>query len=75
MTRHQKRSKRIHQRRAREAQTRADLDDAAERSLAALAVLVAQLDSITPQLIAFSDLIGGPEPKTDGTLGPRTVLN
>ena len=75
MKRNQKRPKRIHQHRARDAQTHADLDDAAERSLAARAVLVAQLDSITPRLIAFADLIGGPEPETDGTLAPRTVLN
>ena len=43
-----------------------------DRTLAALDLLIARL---TPRLIAFSDLIGGPEPETDGTLAPRTVLN
>ena len=68
-------SDRIQKRMAREAKKHADLDEASARSRAALGVLAAQLDSITPRLIAFSDLIGGPEPETDSTLAPRTVLN
>ena len=75
MTRHNELSERIQKRMARETKKHADLDDAAERSLAALDVLTAQLNSITPRLIAFSDLIGGPELETDGTLAPRTVIN
>ena len=54
----------------------ADLADAVERSLTALDVLTAQLNSITTRLIAFSDLIGGPlNPKRAGTLAPGTDLN
>ena len=75
MTRQNELSERIQKRMAREAKKHASLDDAAVRSLAALDVLTAQLNSITPRLIAFSDLIGGPEPETDGTLALRTVLN
>ena len=68
MTRRNELSERIQKRMALEAKKHADLDAAAERSLAALDVLTAQLDSITPRLIAFSDLIGGPEPATDVSL-------
>ena len=64
MTRQNELSERIQKRMALEAKKHADLDDAAERSLAVLDVLIAQLDSITPRLMAFSDLIGGPEPET-----------
>ena len=53
MTRQNELSERIQKRMAREAKKHADLDDAAERSLAALDVLTAQLNSITPRLIAF----------------------
>ncbi len=75
MTRQHELVERIRKRTAREAKKHADLDDATERTLDGLGVLIAQLDSITPRLMAFSDLIGGPEPETDGTLAPRTVLN
>ena len=75
MTRQHELAERIRKRTALEAKKHANLDDAAERTLAVLDVLIAQLDSITPRLLAFSDLIGGPEPETDGTLAPRTVLN
>ena len=68
-------SERIQKRKALETEKHAARDDAADRTLAALDLLTARLDSITPRLIAFSDLIGGPEPETDGTRAPRTVLN
>ena len=65
-------SERIQKRMALEAEKHAALDDAGDRTLAALDLLIARL---TPRLIALSDLIGGPEPETDGTLTPCTVLN
>ena len=68
-------SERIRQNMEKEAKTHADFDAASERTLAALNILIDQLDSITPRLVAFSDLIGGPEPETDGTLAPHTVWN
>ena len=68
-------SERIRNNMEKEAKKHADFDAASERTLAALNILIDQLDSITPRLIAFSDLIGGPEPETDGTLAPRTVMN
>ena len=59
-------AERIRKRMALEAKKH--LDAAAERSFAALDVLTVQLDSITPRLIAFSDLIGGPAPASLGSL-------
>ena len=70
-------SERIRNNIGKEVTKHADFDAAASaRTLvAALNILIDQLDSITPKLIAFSDLIGGPEPQTDGTLAHRTVFN
>ncbi len=68
-------AERIRERTAREAKKHADLDEAAEQTLAALDLLIAQLDSIMPKLREFSDHVGGPDLQTDGTLAPRTVLN
>ena len=68
-------AERIRQRTALEAKKHADLDEAAEQTLAALDLLIAQLDSSMPKLRECADHIGGPDPQTDGTLAPRTVLN